>query len=456
MVVRFQVGGNVQKTVAALGGTATREIRELNAVVIDLPQETSITAAVRQAQAIPGVRYAEPNYVYRAFQISPDDPYYATKQWGPQKIGAPQAWGVTTGSSDIVIAVLDTGISGSNDFVVMGIAKFAGSKDCVPSSTVNQNHGTHVAGIAAAVGNNGFGIAGIAWAANLLDLRVLDAGGIGTIDTIVCGINFARDFEVSNPGKRVVANMSLGGSGYSQLIKDSLDDAIGAGVVVVAAAGNDGKATVMYPAGYPGVIAVGAISPTDQRATFSTYGSHLSVVAPGVDIYSANSFGSFEYMTGTSQAAPHVAGVAALVLSQNMSLTPAQVRSQIEQTADDLGVHGFDPQFGWGRVNAARATGAPVPTDLGSVNVAVFDGGTAVADADVILWSSMPSCSNLSLMIKTVRTNASGVAIFNDIPSGNYCATASKVVPPEKKGTTLAPFTVTAGATASASVTITP
>src|SRR5437016_2385631 len=245
--------------------------------------------------------------------------------------------------------------------------------NCVAPGGVTDDdngHGTHVAGIAAAIGDNGIGIAGIAWAASILPIKVLDASGSGTNANVACGIQAGADFAASNPGMRVVENLSLGGPAYSQVIKDAVDSALQSNVLVIAAAGNDGKATVLFPAGYPGVMAVGATTPANERATFSTYGSHLSVVAPGVDIYSTYLSGNFKYLSGTSMAAPHVSGTAALVRALNTSMTPAQVRTQIEQTATRLGGSGFNPQFGWGLVNAAATvTGTPVTSNYGTVQV---------------------------------------------------------------------------------------
>src|SRR5437667_6869586 len=246
--------------------------------------------------------------------------------------------------------------------------------NCVaPGGVTNDDngHGTHVAGIAAAIGDNGIGIAGIAWAASILPIKVLDASGSGTNADVACGIQAGADFAESSLGMRVVENLSVGGPAYSKLMKDAVDFALQSNVLVIAAAGNDGKATVLFPAGYPGVMAVGATTPANERATFSTYGSHLSVVAPGVDIYSTYLGGSYKYLSGTSMATPHVSGTAALVRAVQAGLSPAQVRSQIEQTATRLGGSGFNPQFGWGLVNAAAAVGTPGASNYGNAQVTV-------------------------------------------------------------------------------------
>ncbi len=460
VIIGFPSRAEAQKVVAAINGTVLKEFKEINAVVLRLPEGASIVETIRRVQAMSGVKYAEPNYIYHLFVI-PNDPFFASKQWGPQKINAPAAWDVTTGNANSVVAVVDSGVSSTHPEFSGKI--LAGTNCTTEPGEDNNGHGTHVTGIAAAIGNNGIGIAGIAWAASILPIKSCTSSGGCAIADVSCGIIFGANFAIANPAMRVVENLSLGGPMFVQSWKDAVDYAISNNVLVVAAAGNDGKATVMFPAGYPGVMAVGAITPTNDRATFSTYGSHLSVVAPGVDIYSTFLGGGFQFITGTSQAAPHVSGVASLIRAQNPGLTPAQVRTQIEQTATRLGGPGFNPQFGWGLVNAAAAVGASVASNYGKVQVTVLDNVTLapVPGVDVIVWVGTPSCLSLTQVVQTTKTNVTappvgspGVAVFNAVPAGSYCATASQASPP-KKGTS-APFTVTAGATTNSTVTIAP
>src|SRR5438552_11010710 len=465
IIIGFVPKTDARKIATAVNGTVLRELRELNAMLVGLPpQSSSIVETIRKAQTISGVKYAEPNYVYRAF-VDPNDPFFSTKQWGPQKINAPAAWGVTAGNANSVVAVVDTGVS-STDPEFSG--KMLIGTNCVAPGGVTDDdngHGTHVAGIAAAIGDNGIGIAGIAWAARILPIKVLDASGSGTSADVACGIEFGANFAASNPMIRLVENLSLGSFAYAQLIKDAVDSALQSNVLIVAAAGNDGKATVQFPAGYPGVMAVGATTPANERATFSTYGSHLSVVAPGVDIYSTFLSGTFKYLSGTSMAAPHVSGTAALVRAVQAGLSPAQVRTQIEQTATRLGGSGFNPQFGWGLVNAAAAVGTPGASNYGNAQVSVTaytTTGPSVPGADVILWVGTSSCSGLTQVVQTTQTSSgppgagtAGVAVFNAVPAGSYCATVV-LASPSGKAATVPALTVTAGATTNATVTILP
>ena len=460
IVIGFLSGADIRKVIAAVNGKALKEIKELNSVTVGLPSATSIVDTIRRLQGMAGVRYAEPNYVYHLF-LTPSDPFFS-KQWGPQKISAPAAWDITTGSPNSVIAVVDTDVDSTHPEFSGKI--LTGTNCTMPpepvGTPVRVMHGTHVAGIAAAIGNNGVGIAGISWAAGILPIKVCFASsGLCDNSAIACGVVFGANFATST--MPVVENLSLGGAGYAQQIKDAIDYAFQKNVLVVASSGNDGKSTVLFPAGFPGVMAVGATTPTNDRATFSTYGSHLSVVAPGVDIYSTLpvAVGSYGLLSGTSMAAPHVAGVAALILSLSPGLSPTQVRSQIERTATHLGSSSFDPQFGWGLVNAAAALGALVPSNYGQVQITVQDATAAlVGGADVALWVGTASCLGLTQVVQTAQTSSGGVgtlgvAPFNAVPVGSYCATASTMT---QKGSTTAAFPVVAGTPTTRIVTIGP
>jgi len=458
IVINVLPTADVHRVVAAVDGTVLREIRELNTVTVRLPAPTSIVDTIRKLQGMAGVRYAEPNYIYQPF-LTPNDPFFSSKQWGPQTIDAPAAWDITAGSPNAVVAVVDTGVDSTHpDFS----GKILPGTNCTAEPGTLNAHGTHVAGIAAAIGNNGTGIAGISWAAGILPIKVCTNSGCTNSD-IACGVVFGADFAFANPSLGVVENLSLGGPGYAQQLKDAFDYAFQRNVLVVASSGNDGKSTVLFPAGFPGVMAVGASTPTNTRASFSTYGTHLSVIAPGVDIYSTVLGSSYGLMSGTSMAAPHVAGVAALILALSPGLTPTQVRSQIERTATHLGSSSFDPQFGWGVVNAAASLGALVPNNYGQVQVTVLDNvtGLPVGGADVALWVGTASCLGLMQVVQTAQTSSGsspaflpvGVAPFNAVPVGSYCATASTTA---KKGTTITPFTVVAGMLSTATVTIAP
>ena len=355
--------------------------------------ETSVEAVVNILSKVNGVEYAEPNR-YRETYAIPNDPSFAA-QWGLTRIHCPDAWDRTTGAASVVVAVLDTGIDldhpelvgllvPGRDFVDIAPTTlpppgfhFEGDfigRDNNPQDEVG--HGTHVAGTIACASNNSTGVAGVTWNCRLMPVRVLarvvsntdatDVRGSGTAADIAAGIRHAVD-----NGARVL-NLSLGGTTDTMVERDAIAYAVGRGAVVVAAMGNGflpppngtNNAT-SFPAAYPGVVAVGAINQADRRAAFSQTGPHIDVVAPGVGVFSTVWDNGFGTMSGTSMASPHVAGVAALILSCNASLTGAQVADIIRQTAQPLRDNPGDPvpndNYGFGCVDARAALARACP-----------------------------------------------------------------------------------------------
>ena len=354
---------------------------------IAFDRSTSVETAAQQLSSVAGVQYAEPNR-YRETYVIPNDPGFAS-QWGLNKINAPAAWDRTTGSPNIVVAVIDTGIDLDHpelapllvpgfDMVDLGANptpppgfRFEGDfqgRDNVPQDEVG--HGTHVAGTIACLSNNGSGVAGVTWQCRLMPVKVLtrivnianssDVRGTGSAADIAAGIRWAVD-----NGARVL-NLSLGGSTDTQVERDAIAYAIAHGAVVCAAMGNGGLAgPISFPAAYPGVVAVGAIDTADHRASFSQVGPHIDIAAPGVGILSTVWNDGTTTMSGTSMASPHVAGVAALVLSCNGSLTGAQVADILRQTARPLRDNAADPvpnnNYGFGCVDAQAAVNRACP-----------------------------------------------------------------------------------------------
>ncbi len=293
------------------------------------------------------VRYVEPNKLVHALH-TPNDPRYPN-QWGPQHIKANSAWDIEKGDKNVTIAVIDTGIDYEHED--LGDNYVAGGYDWVNNDsdpTDDHHHGTHCAGIVAATLDNGKGIAGIAQV-NLLAEKVLNETGWGTEWDVALGIVQATDNNAD------IISLSLGGDD-AQVMEDACLYAWNNGCLLVAASGNDGKRGVTYPAAYETVIAVGAIDQMDQRCGFSNWGPNLELVAPGIGILSTYPSNSYATLQGTSMAAPHVAGVAALVWSKYPVLTNHEVRDRLAQTADDLGAAGFDEYYGYGKIDAMNAT----------------------------------------------------------------------------------------------------
>ena len=343
ILVKFKSGTDPASAAAVHrqnGGTVIDTIPQVGVQVVTVPAGT-VPAKVIDYGRSPSVQYAEPDYIANAVgkptptttpsptpapSTGPNDPYLS-QQWGMATVQAPRAWAVTTGSSTVPIAILDTGINQNHPDLSSKIGSQANFTDSVTLDDI-YGHGTHVAGIAAAITNNGIGVAGLGYNSSIMNGKVLDDTGSGYYSWIANGITWATD-----NGAKVI-NMSLGGTAADSTLASAVDYAWSKGVVVVAAAGNNGNSLPFYPAAYDNCIAVGATDRKDAKASFSNYGSWVDVAAPGVDIYSTYNTGGYISMSGTSMASPHVAGLAALVWATNYGTGygtgNASVRSRIE------------------------------------------------------------------------------------------------------------------------------
>ncbi|MDW8101047.1 MAG: S8 family peptidase [Anaerolineae bacterium] len=367
------------KEVAASGEANVLEtIPALGIVRLSVP-ESRLAQRIARLQADPRVAWAEPNYlVYPDF--IPNDPlYFHSQRSYLSRLQVESAWDVTVGHPDVIIAVLDTGVEMGHPDLAAGIWTNPGE---IPDNGLDDEgngfvddvhgwdfadedndpsddywHGTHVAGIAAARIHNAIGITGVAGGATIMPIDVF-RGGIGTYADLIQAIVYATDNGAD------IINMSLGALSYSRGEEAAVDYAWRRGVVLVAAAGNNGNNAWHYPAAHPHVIGVAATDSYDRRASFSSFGPFVAVSAPGVAVMSTMRSGKYGLGNGTSMATPHVSGLAALILSRNPTLTNEQVRAIIESTADDLDTFGWDPYYGFGRINAARALAAvPPPLD---------------------------------------------------------------------------------------------
>jgi thermitase len=393
--IHRQYGGQVREVIPGIG-----------VQVVNIPA-SQIAEKVRAYSANPRVAYAEPDYLAQA-DGTPDDPYFG-QQWGLTKVEAPQAWDVTTGSSSINIAILDTGIDLDHPDLA---SKLITSINFSSSATVDDvyGHGTHVAGIAAAITNNGIGVAGLGYNATIMNVKVMGDTGSGAYSWIASGIIWAAD-----NGAEVI-NMSLGGSSSSSTLEDAVNYAWNKGVVVVAAAGNSGSTLPSYPAYYTNCIAVAATDANDAKASWSNYGDWVDVAAPGLSIYSTLKDNGYGYMSGTSMACPHVAGLAGLVFTvvsdaNGDGKLNDEVRSRIEATCDNIGVSGI----GQGRINAARAVGSAPPL-LGKIAGQVTD----AKDSSAISGAQVGDGS------RSAVTDATGRYTMDNVPPGSYQVVASK------------------------------
>ena len=318
--------------------------------------------ALKRSPLVKDTEYIEPNYEYQMLEV-PNDPEYR-KQWNFRNINVEPAWDQTKGDG-ITIAVIDTGVSQVPD---LKLTKFVAGYDFVNDreKTEDDNgHGTHVAGIIAQSTNNGYGVAGIAHLANIMPLKVLSADGGGTVADIAEAIKFAADRGAD------VINLSLGGGGASQLLEQAIAYAYNKGVVIVAAAGNENLNGASYPARYPKVIGVTATDLEDAKAPYGNYGAGVDLAAPGgtdtnkilqntIDPSTGESV--FVGFQGTSMAAPHVAGVAALIKASGIE-KPAEILNILKTSARK---EKEDPlnYFGAGHLDAGAAVNLALKGEL--------------------------------------------------------------------------------------------
>ncbi|MBE9068293.1 peptidase S8 [Leptolyngbya cf. ectocarpi LEGE 11479] len=340
--------------------------------------------------------YIEPNYIYSQSSMPVNDPDYA-KQWNLKQINAPGAWKRGVNGQGVTVAVIDTGISQGPD---LKKTQFVSGYDFVNDreNAIDDNgHGTHVAGTIAQSTNNRYGVAGVAYGAKLMPLKVLSRSGGGTVADIAEAIRFAADHGAN------VINMSLGGGGDSKLMREAVDYAHKKGVVIVAAAGNESVGSASYPALYPNVIAVSAVGPDRQKTSYSNYGTGVDIAAPGgatrsneqdgilqetINPRSPSAF-QFKYFQGTSMAAPHVAAVAALVKSRRPYLSPDQVWDVLKSSAQPVK---SDSQnyFGAGYLDAAKAVGGGIPIAFNPLAIRWVDIGLKLLAAALLTWLLIP------------------------------------------------------------------
>jgi len=374
--------------------------------------------AIKRLRQDKTIEYAEPNYIQKTTAV-PDDTYYDL-QWHYPLINLPQAWDYTTGDSNVIVAVVDSGVFlVHTDLVsnlIPGYDFVSSSFDSNDGDGIDNNpddpgssvipgysnfHGTHVAGTIAALSNNNAGVAGVTHNTKIMPIRVLGLGGTGSYYDITQGILYAagltNDSGTMPPQPADIINLSLGGSGNSVMLEDAITDARNAGVIIVAAAGNENSNQPLYPASYAGVISVSAVGFNKSLAPYSSYGSSIDVTAPGGDMsvdlngdgyvdgvlstLADDSSGTrepvYKRYQGTSMASPHVAGVVALMKSAYPALTPDIVDSLIVagQITEDISGDGElnrNDNYGYGLIDAlkavqqatALATGDPIPTVL--------------------------------------------------------------------------------------------
>jgi thermitase len=293
-------------------------------------------------------------------QVNDPDFNNSLRVYAPALIELTWAWRFSMGDPGVILAVVDSGVNASHSDLngrVLAGYDFV-NNDSDPQD--DHGHGTHISGIIAAVANNEIGVAGVCPLCSILPVKVLDSSNTGAWSNVAAGIVYAVDNGAG------VINLSLGGSSNTQVMQDAINYATEKGVLVVAAAGNSRSEEYFYPAALENVLAVSATRQDDTRWSLSNFGSWIDISAPGYAIFSTyhaldNYYNGYTFMSGTSMAAPHVVGLAGLLLSQQPGRTPADLRRLIVESATDLGEPGPDIYFGAGRINANRALALAAP-----------------------------------------------------------------------------------------------
>jgi serine protease len=365
VIVQFKPKATASARKSALAKVNGTPDVSVTSDVVTVTGDVPAPELLKKVKADPSVQLASLNYI-RQKSATPNDLLYANYQKYLPTVRVDKAWDLSKTAGTQTIGVLDTGVdAGHPDLAGHLLPGYNTFNTALPPND-GDGHGTAVTGIIAAGTANGAGVAGVAWNAKVRPIKVLDDTGSGDDSNVINGINWA----VKN-GVRVI-NMSLGGEGDNPVLHTAIQNAVKAGVVLVAAAGNTGDSSLHYPAAYPEVLSVGATNRYGVLTSFSTFGDSVDIAAPGYDITStaprAQTPAGYEPywlgLAGTSFSSPIVAGVAALVRNKWPSYTPAQVMARLKATARDAGPRGNDPYYGAGILDAYYALGGQWTTDF--------------------------------------------------------------------------------------------
>ncbi|MCX7920023.1 MAG: S8 family peptidase [bacterium] len=330
------------------GGTVVKHLRLINGSAVVLPNDTVKSALAKRAEI---KRIDDDIVFYATGKPQPPPPPAQVIPWGIATVRAPAAWSISKGTA-VKVAIMDTGIDLTHPDLKANIK--GGINTIKPGKSANDDngHGTHVAGIVAAV-NNAIGVVGVAPEVHLYAVKVLNAAGTGWLSDIIEGLQWCIDNQIK------VINMSFGSNASNVSEQEAITKTYRAGITLVAAAGNDGAPnSVDYPGAYPEVIAVSALDANLNLASFSSYGPEVDITAPGAQIYSTYKKSEYTTMSGTSMATPHVTGVVALRLAQYPNQSPAEIKSVLQTTATNLGLSA--EKQGAGLVNAEAVVQYPL------------------------------------------------------------------------------------------------
>lgn len=347
--------GDLDGAVRAHRGRRTHHMRASNVHVIELPAGMDERAVLRALRRNPRIKFAELDEVVE-LAATTNDPLASTS-WHLARINAPAAWDRALGTG-VVVAVLDTGVDATHPDLASRLVAGWNLYDNNGDTSDVHGHGTKTAGAVGAAANNALGGVGVSWDARIMPIRIGSATGTSTFSLIAAGITAAAD-----RGARV-ASVSFRGLGASASVLSAAQYMRSKGGVVVVAAGNEGALQSTPPTNV--LTTVAATGSTDVRASFSNYGPFIDVAAPGVSVRTTVKGGTYGTASGTSFSTPIVAGIYALMMSANRSLTPTQLDSMLFASTVDLGTAGFDDYYGYGRVDAAAAVASAVQAGGGS------------------------------------------------------------------------------------------
>jgi thermitase len=417
LLIQTKAGASKTKVKAALkaqGAVTLGEIEQIRVKRIKVPVQAleKVRAALSRN---PHFSFVENNFLALGAAV-PNDPRYPS-QWHLPKISAPGGWDVDAGSPGEPIAIIDSGVDPTHPDLA---AKLTVGYNFLAGNTDTHDvlgHGTAVAGTAAAMSNNLEGVAGVAWENPIMPLVVLGADNRASYYDIARAVTYAADH-----GARVM-NISIGGSSSSSTLQNAVTYAWNKGALIFVSAANYSTSTPYYPAACTDAVAVSATTSTDTKASFSNYGDWIDIAAPGVSILTTNRGGGYGSWSGTSFSSPIAAGLAALIWSVDPSLTNAQVLDIMTRNADDLGEPGFDPYFGYGRVNvsaslAAAANSLPAPdtTDPFVSFAAPADGATLTGPTTV----RVSAVDNVGVDRVELRVNGTLLAMKTAMPYDFY------------------------------------
>ena len=386
LLVQERLGANpsvVARAFATHGAGVKSEIPQIRVHVLRVPEPA--IDHVQQALAATGqFTFVERDPIVHVV-ATPNDPDFVS-EWHLTKIQAPSAWGITTGSAAITIAFADSGVDPTHEDLASKLVPGWNFLTGTSNTADDQGHGTETAGSAAAATNNGVGVAAAGWLNTIMPLEIVDSTGSASYSNVASAITYAADH-----GVRIV-NVSLAGPSDSSTLESAVSYAWNKGTVVFASAGNYSTSAPYYPAACTNAVAVSATDANDNLSSYSNFGNWITLSAPGDSILSTINGGGYGYVSGTSFSSPIAASVAALVLSVRPSLSASALVSLLEQNSDDLGAPGFDPSFGWGRVNAYKAVLAAanmtVDTTPPIVSISNPASGAAVAGTLPVLGTA--------------------------------------------------------------------